>query len=177
MPSSSSSYPSSSSPSSSCKLCQKYRGKTLVHGSEGCKLGESTKCLNCYQYGHLSVDCAEPRQYQRPQTLEELIPIDLRLRLGITTSTRIAYADPKVKPSELPEINTIEVPEGFSELSEFVRTHGIKVEGKVTKASEKALLKAIRTWATARGYRIYQTARVPLISHGLVDGEDTEASA
>lgn len=160
-----------------CVLCEKYRGKKIVHGSEGCKLAESTKCLSCYQYGHLSVNCPSPRIVQRPRTLEECIPADIRLKYGITTSTPIAYASETIAESEIADINNIEVPSDFEGLSKFVRQHGIKVEGKVTKASEKALLQAIRSWAISKGYRIYQVAAIPVISRGQVDGKDTEIPA
>jgi hypothetical protein len=158
-----------------CPLCLKYKGKRLVHGPEGCALGASTLCRRCHHRGHLSVDCtAAHPQWERPITLEELIPADIRLRLKINTQTPISYSGPR-DSSELSEINTIVVPEGFKELSEFVELHGINVE-KVTKPSRKTLLRAVKAWGVANGYRIIQTVEVPTISQSHVD-EDAAAIA
>lgn len=163
------------STSSFCPLCLKYKGKRIVHGIEGCALGASTLCRRCHHRGHLSVDCSAPHpQWERPQTLEELIPIDIRLRLKISTQTPITYSGPR-DSSELSDINTVIVPDGFKELSEFVEKHGINVE-KVTKPSRKTLLRAVKAWGVSHGYRIIQTVEVQTISQGLVD-EDTAAIA
>ena len=121
------------------------------------------------------MDCtASHPQWERPITLEELIPADIRLRLKINTMTPIVFNGPR-DASELSEINTIIVPEGFKELSEFVELHGINVE-KVTKPSRKILLRAVKAWGVAHGYRIIQTVEVPTISQSLVD-EDSSAIA
>ncbi len=101
-------------------------------------------------------------------TLEELIPIDIRLRYKINTHTEIAYELPERNYDELSDINTIIVPDGFKELSEFVESHGIKVE-KVTKPGRKALFKAVKQWAVTNGYRIVQNVEVPTISQRLVN--------
>jgi hypothetical protein len=147
-----------------------------MHGSDGCALGASTLCRRCHHRGHLSVDCtAQHPQWERPITLEELIPVDIRLRLKINTQTPIAYCGPR-DASELSDINTIVVPEGFRELSEFVELHNINVE-KVTKPGRKALLRAVKAWGVAHGYRIIQTVEVPTFSHGLVDEDAATATA
>jgi hypothetical protein len=154
--------------STSCNLCLKYKGKRVCHGIEGCTLGASTLCRRCFQRGHLSVDCTAPHpQWERPKTLEELIPIDIRLRYKINTHTLIQYGGDR-ELSELPDINTIIVPDSFKELSEFVEQHGIRVE-KVTKPGRKALLKAVKAWGVSHGYRIVQEVSVPTISYGTVD--------
>jgi hypothetical protein len=156
------------SSSSFCRLCLKYKGKQVNHGDAGCALGESTLCHRCHHRGHLSVDCTAPHpQWERPKTLEELIPIDIRLRYKINTSTLIHYAGER-DFAELPDINTIVVPDTFGGLSEFVESHGIEVE-KVTKPGKKALLKAVKKWGVARGYRIISQMSVPTISQLGVD--------
>ncbi len=160
------------STSSFCSLCLKYKGKRVVHGDEGCALGASTLCRRCHHRGHLSVDCTAPHpQWDRPTTLEELIPIDIRLRYKINTHTPVALG-PR-SPSELSDINTVVVPDGFKELSDFVELHGIDVE-KVTKPGRKALLRAVKAWGVSRGYRIVQVATVPTFSQSVVD-EDAAA--
>lgn len=157
-----------------CPLCIKYKGKNVTHGPEGCILGTSTLCRRCHHRGHLSIDCTAPHpQWERPTTLEELIPIDIRLRFKINTQTPIAFSGARDN-SELSDINTIVVPEGFKELSEFVEKHGINVE-KVTKPSRKTLLRAVKAWGVGHGYRIIQALEVQTISQGLVD-EDASAA-
>ena len=160
------------STSSFCPLCLKYKGKRIIHGHEGCALGASTLCRRCHHRGHLSADCsASHPQWERPTTLEELIPIDIRLRYKINTHTPVSLA-PRMS-TELSDINTVVVPDGFKELSEFVELHGINVE-KVTKPGRKALLRAVKAWGVAHGYRIIQMAEVPTFSQSVVD-EDTTA--
>lgn len=154
-----------------CRLCLKYKGKSIVHDAGGCPLGASTLCRRCHHRGHLAVDCTAPHpQWERPLTLEELIPIDIRLRFKINTHTLIGFTGPR-EFSELPDINTIVVPDGFKELSDFVESHGISVE-KVTKPGRKALMKAVKKWGVAHGYRIVQSAEIPTISHGLVESDE-----
>ena len=94
--------------------------------------------------------------------------MDIRLRYKIATHTPITYQSDERDPTELSDINTIVVPDGFKELSEFVESHGIKVE-KVTKPGRKALMKAVKKWGVANGYRIIQNVDVPTISHRLVN--------
>jgi hypothetical protein len=153
-----------------CPLCLKYKGKRISHGDEGCALGASTLCRRCHHRGHLSVDCTAPHpQWERPTTLEELIPIDIRLRYKINTHTPVSLG--LRSDCELSDINTVVVPDGFKELSDFVELHGINVE-KVTKPGRKALLRAVKAWGVSRGYRIVQVATVPTFSQSVVD-EDT----
>jgi len=165
------------SSSSFCRLCLKYRGESISHGPDGCDLGKSTLCRRCHHRGHLSVDCtASHPQWERPTTLEELIPLDIRLQYKIATHTPIQYSSSERELSELPDINTIAVPDEFDGLSKFVESHGIKVE-KVTKPSKKALLKAIKKWGVAHGYRIIQNVEVPTLSQAVVDEDATTIEA
>lgn len=92
------------------------------------------------------------------------------MRLKINTHTEIKYTTPR-EESELPDINTISIPDGFKELSEFADEHGITVK-KVTKPSKEDLLRAIKKWGVAHGYRIIQIAKIHTISKGLVDGKE-----
>ena len=93
------------------------------------------------------------------------------MRLKINTHTTIKYSTPR-EESELPDINTIIIPDGFKELSEFADEHGISVK-KVTKPSKEDLLRAIKKWGVGRGYRIVQVSKIHTISKGVVDGKET----
>lgn len=152
-----------------CHLCLKYTGKSIVH-TEGCALSKSVICRRCHHRGHLSVDCtAAHPAWERPVTLEELIPIDIRLRYKIATKTVINYNTER-DFSELPDITTIEAPpiNDYEGLGAFIKSYGIQVE-KVTKDSAKARTKAIKKWAVMMGYRVVHTLVVPTISQSLVD--------
>jgi hypothetical protein len=91
----------------------------------------------------------------RPRTLEELIPEDVRVRWGITTSTPIVWPKPTlaVKEREIAEINTIEVRyrEGRqdSKIREVMRSYKIptvhKMEGNIQK---------LREWAVENGKKV-----------------------
>lgn len=144
-----------------CKLCLKYKGKKISHGNEGCALGASTLCRRCHHRGHLSVDCTAPQpQHERPTSLEELIPIDIRLRYDIHTHTPIDFIQSR-SVSDLPDINKIIIPDTFNykELGEFLEKHKIHVD-KITKDSREDRIKAAKAWGVANGYRIVQQVTV-----------------
>lgn len=95
-------------------------------------------------------------QWERPTSLEELIPADIRLKYGIITSTPFTIPYPRGTEGsdvELSEVNTMIVPENYNELKEFIDKYKIKVE-KVTKESKVQCLKAVRSWCVSQGYRI-----------------------
>lgn len=100
--------------------------------------------------------CNEGRaEHERPTCLEELIPYDVRQRWGLHTMTPIVFSLPSGAvgtESEIASINEIRIPEEYSDIKEFIREHKIKVE-KVTKESKTVCIKAIKAWASARGYR------------------------
>lgn len=100
--------------------------------------------------------CSEGRaDAERPTYLEELIPYDIRQRWGLHTMTPISFILPRGAPgteSEISAINTITIPEEYSDLKEFIREHKITVT-KITKESKSDCIKAIKAWANARGYR------------------------
>ena len=142
---------------SACILCKKYTGATVYHGDAGCEFASSVLCRRCHHRGHLASMCTEAwPQWERPTTLEELIPADLKLRFGIGSSTPLVFNYQRGiegSETELGDINEIVVPEGYAELKEFIDKHNIKVE-KVTKESRAACMKAVRAWGVSRGYRI-----------------------
>jgi hypothetical protein len=95
--------------------------------------------------------------WERPTTLEELIPSDLRTRYGITSNTRIEFTAPRCAPeseSEIASINTIVIPDDYTQLNEFAKKHKIVIPNMKTKKAEAAILTAIKDWAIRRGIRI-----------------------
>ena len=140
-----------------CVLCLKYTGVPVVHSSTGCPLGHSVLCRRCHNRGHLSSMCTEKwPQWERPTSLEELIPADIKLKYGITTNTPLSFTYPRgIEGSEveLSDVNEMVIPENYNELKEFIEKQKIKVE-KVTKESKAQCLKAVKAWGVSHGYRI-----------------------
>lgn len=140
-----------------CPICKKYLGKLLIHPGE-CPQATSVLCRRCHHRGHMTNQCSESRwpQYERPTTLEELIPAYMRARYGITSHTKIEFPTKRSLPDtehELGEVNTIEVPSDYTQMKEFIDKHGIKVE-KVTKESFPKCREAVKAWGISHGYRI-----------------------
>jgi len=140
-----------------CKICKLYLGVTRTHPTGECPQGGSVLCTCCRERGHATADCPDTwAHWERPKTLEELIPPDIRRRYNITSHTPIVYDTPRSLPEredELGEINTLEILDDYAVLNKFVETHDIKVE-KVTKPSREKFLEAILAWAAAHGKRI-----------------------
>lgn len=141
----------------SCVTCKKFTGRLLSHDlGSVCPLAHSMICKRCIQRGHITEACTEDHaQWERPTCLEELIPYDVRHRWGLHTITPITFPIPRGSvgtESEIPDINTITIPEEYSDMKELIKEHKIKVE-KITKESKSDCIKAIKGWANARGYR------------------------
>ncbi len=140
-----------------CAICQKFKGKPVIHNDDGCPLSSSILCRRCHHRGHLTAQCSENwPQWERPTSLEELIPADVRKRYGIITHTPLSFPNPRGEPgseNELGSINEVVIPDDYGQLKEFIDTHKIKVE-KVTKESRSNCMKAVIAWGVSRGYRI-----------------------
>ena len=138
----------------SCLTCKKYTGRFITH--DCCPLAQSMICKRCMQRGHMTDACNEGQvSWERPTCLEELIPYDVRQRWGLHTMTPITFLLPRGAEgteSEIPTINTITIPEEYSDLKEFIREHKIEV-AKVTKESKTECIKAIKAWAGRSGFR------------------------
>lgn len=144
----------------SCNICKKYTGRVVEHGLSGCSLALSTSCRRCHHRGHLTSDCTGGfPQWERPSSLEELIPADVRRRFGIITHTAIAWTAPRGAEgteTELGAINEVNIPYTYTAYSEFIKRHKIKVEGKVTKGSLTECVKSVKNWCVTHGYRLVQ---------------------
>ena len=140
-----------------CKNCQVFIGKDIIHPNDECPHASSFLCRRCHVRGHLTRNCTENwPQWERPTTFEELIPSDIKLRYGITTSTPICYPKARGEPGtevELNDINEIVIPEDYNLLNDFAIKNKIKVE-KVTKPSLEKCIVAIKHWGVSHGYRI-----------------------
>ena len=140
------------------------KGISKVHDDDGCPLSKSILCRRCHCYGHLTSNCSERwTHWERPTTLEELIPIDVRQRYNIQTHTRMHFEQPRGADGTHTELHygaEVIIPENYMELKDFVERHNIKVE-KVTKESRTNCIKAINEWGIAHGYRIVMQLEAP----------------
>jgi hypothetical protein len=97
-------------------------------------------------------------QWERPLTLEELIPPDVRIRYNIQSQTEITFPTKRGDPGterEMDRINEICIPANYNDLIQFTKNHDIDVE-TVTKPPKENLVAAIKHWGVLRGYRIME---------------------
>ena len=138
-----------------CTTCSSTLGLTRVHDGP-CPVRASLWCSQCSCYGHRPSECDVARHVWRPQTLEELIPADVRKRWGITTQTNIIWPAALTLEDaerEIADLNTIEVRyrEGKqdSKIREVMRALKIptvhKMEGNIQK---------LRTHAVSLGKKV-----------------------
>jgi len=139
-----------------CGICLRVKGKPVFHTS-GCLYSSSILCRRCHHRGHFTADCTESwPHWERPTSLEELIPADVKQRYNITTCTEIQYAAPRGDDGteqELHSMNEILVPKNYPELLDFLAKNNIKAEG-VTKPPRANCIKAVKAWGVERGFRV-----------------------
>jgi len=142
-----------------CPNCKVSTGRELSHSNGECPQAVSFLCRRCNTRGHMTRHCKESwPQWERPTTLEELIPPDIRIRYGITTHTPIVYDTNRGDPGterELERINEICIPSDYNELIKFTKKYNMNVE-TVTKPPKENLVAAIKTWGLSHGYRIVE---------------------
>ena len=93
--------------------------------------------------------------WDRPRTLEELIPVDVRERYDIDTETHILWTKPTLYDAEreIAEGNTIEIRyrdgQKDSKIREYMKQNKIvtvhKMDGNIQK---------LRTWAVSQGKKV-----------------------
>ncbi len=101
-------------------------------------------------------------EWERPTTLEELIPADVRFRYGIATHTLINFDAKRGDPGterEIECVNEIIIPSEYNELKEFTKRHGMIVE-TVTKPPKENLVAACKAWGVQHGYRIIEKLKI-----------------
>lgn len=120
--------------------------------------------------GHIPVECDTPEvgMVDRPATLEELIPEELRERWGIDTRTEIAWTSSAatpliVKETEIANINAIEIRYSVkggremgldAQLRKYMKTHGIVNATGHTEHATAANLLRLRDWAVTQGKKV-----------------------
>ena len=133
-----------------CKVCLAYTGLSRVHVGL-CPIAPVLKCRRCNVHGHTAAQCdrAWPH-WERPTSLEELIPPDVRARFNINSCTPIAYAEDRGDGNTAKEFRIeIKVPRNDKAMREFMAHNDIR-----TTHQTKENLTRIREWALQRGIRI-----------------------
>ena len=142
-----------------CPGCKVLTGRDIVHPDNACPQAYSFLCRRCHHHGHMTRHCTDEwPQWERPTTLEELIPPDVKLRYGITTQTEICFKQKRGEPGterEMNNINEIYIPTNYNELTKFAKMNNIDVE-TVTKYKEENIIAAIKNWGIQHGYRIIE---------------------
>ena len=146
----------------SCHHCKTSLGLTRVHAAGiACPVAASLWCSGCSCYGHTTSSCDVITHVTRPETLEELIPADVRARWGIKTRTLIHYpAATEITledaEREIGEGCVIEIRHGSSAnldaaLRTFMKAQRPKIE---TVHKKEGNLIKLRLWAVAQGKKI-----------------------
>lgn len=100
----------------------------------------------------MAEQCSESN-IEHPSCLEDLIPANIRNRWGINTVTPFTLNKEHQAEHKIAPINTVQIPDDYTDIKEFIKEHKIDVEKK-TKESTANCRKAIIDWAKARGYRV-----------------------
>jgi hypothetical protein len=150
----------------SCYHCKKSLGLTRVHAPGApCPVVASLWCSGCSCYGHTTASCDAVSHVTRPETLEELIPADVRARWGIKTRTLIHYpaaseitledAEREIGEGSVIEIRHGALPEGPVKLDAALRTFMKAQRPKIeTVHKMEGNLIKLRLWAVAQGKKI-----------------------
>jgi hypothetical protein len=93
--------------------------------------------------------------WDRPRTLEELIPADVRERWGIDTQTRILWTKPTLYDAEqeISENNVIELRYKDGKLDNKLREY-MKSQRVMTVHKMNDNLQILRNWAISHGKKI-----------------------
>jgi hypothetical protein len=134
-----------------CSFCSQYTHSDADHESAFCPHMASMYCRRCQSYGHLVSQCETPwAHWERPSSLEELIPFHLRVRYGIQTTTQLDYDSPRGSEESFKELpHEIRVPGNDKRMRKFMDKRGIKT---VHKGAVN--LQTIKDWAKERGLRV-----------------------
>jgi len=145
-----------------CATCKNMLG--IVRSHTDCPVRASIWCSQCSCYGHFPSDCDVVTHVRRPESLEELIPEDVRNRWGITTRTHIVWHTPLTMDTaerEIAESNTIIIRKNDGAIRTFMKQMNIptahamdRTPEKPGKPSKPGNIQLLRTWAIANGKKV-----------------------
>ena len=129
----------------------------MTREHEVCPVRASLFCSQCGCYGHTSIDCDSVIHVERPRTLEEMIPAEVRTRWNITSSTYNPCIGSKPsledKEREIAENNTIVIRYRDGRLDARIREF-MKARRIVTVHKMDGNLQKLRVWAVQQGKKV-----------------------
>ena len=141
---------------SACSTCKAYNDVLRIHTSiDDCEF-KHVLCRRCHQRGHMTHMCTEKwSHWERPTSMEELIPFHIRQRYSITSSTSLTFEHPRGPDTlhELHPINEIIIPEDYKNIVKLAEKYNI-IPKKTTKASSESYIQALKEWADMHGCRV-----------------------
>ncbi len=134
-----------------CAICLSFTGISEVHSRDSCPVLPTLRCRLCHCRGHTAKECGEScNHWERPTTLEELIPADVRQQWNITSSTEMHFELPRGTEGTQSERKVeVAVPRLDKPMREFMNDNNIK-----TTHDTESNLQRIRDWAWKLGFRI-----------------------
>ena len=132
-------------------MCYKLTGIRAPHTRNTCPVAPTLLCRRCHCKGHTTAECgASWANWERPTSLEELIPADVRERWNIQTSTELMFETERGAPGTDRERKIeVEVSSNDKQLRQFMKENAID-----TTSAREENLKRIRDWATQHGFRL-----------------------
>ncbi len=134
-----------------CQTCLSFTGISAEHSRDCCPVIPTLRCRRCHSRGHTAADCGESwNHWERPLTLEELIPADVRRQWNITSHTEIGFTQPRgAEGTETERKVEIEVSRQDKAMRAFMRENDI-----ATTHDSESNLQRVRDWAMRKGFRL-----------------------
>ena len=123
---------------SDCLICKAFTGNAVQH--QECP-NKNVLCRRCHQRGHMTHMCAEKwSHWERPTSMEELIPYHIKQRYRITSSTNLTFQMPRSNDTvkELHTANEIVIPDEYA--GKKKRTDMINITGKTEEVTWHTLI-------------------------------------
>lgn len=146
-----------------CPNCKAYKGLTLQHSIDECPIKNDITCRRCLVTGHMTDLCEEDwSHWERPTTMEELIPLHIRNRYRITSATPLTFKNSRGPSTnyELHDMNEIVIPDDHDKIADLAKSLNI-TPAKLTatqrpggRYSTDEYTTAIEKWGKETGRRI-----------------------
>jgi len=128
-----------------CKTCYNWTGVSVEHLNDECALRASLVCRRCCCAGHSTADCTYDN-ICNPTCLEDLIPIDLKDRYGITSCTPYINVD---LPNKAHPIRNLDIINQDKWIREFMKNQNLHTARKREDNIAKIL-----EWAASCGLNV-----------------------
>ena len=134
-----------------CATCLSFTGISAEHSRDSCPVLPTLRCRRCHCRGHTAAECGESwAHWERPTTLEELIPADIRQQWNITSRTELQFDVPRgAEGTECERKVELEIPRQDKPMREFMKKNDIP-----TTHDTESNLQRIREWTLRNGFRI-----------------------